>query len=80
MLKAVSALVMAAGLAAFIALPGAAPASGADTAHPLAKGDRLPVRSAAACSQRAWPHYDQNCLIGHTRSPGVRIVSAERAG
>jgi hypothetical protein len=42
-----------------------------------AKADRLtaPV-TGAACSQRAWPHYEQNCLFDNRRSAGdVRKVS-----
>ena len=30
---------------------------------PAAKQDRLPVASGAPCSQRAWPYYDQDCLV-----------------
>jgi hypothetical protein len=48
-----------------------------------AKSDRLPVATGAACSQRAWPYYDQACLADFdTRFSGeprkVRLVTTDR--
>jgi hypothetical protein len=45
--------------------------------------DRPPVATAAACSQRAWPYYDQACLVasglgsrGEARK--VRLIAIDR--
>ena len=48
--------------------------------QPLAKADRLPVRTrGAACSSRSWPDYDQDCVFD-LRSPAhtartIRVVA-----
>jgi hypothetical protein len=45
--------------------------------------DRSPVATAAACSQRAWPYYDQACLVGSDIRPRseprkVRLIAIDR--
>jgi hypothetical protein len=52
---------------------------------PAAEQDRLPVAAPVACSQRAWPYYDQACLVdfdarfkGEPRKGKVRIVTTDR--
>ena len=88
----ISAAALLAGLLTI--LPGMAPNVEAGTvlesAAPKAeapvqagKGDRLPVATGAGCSQRAWPYYDQACLVdfdgrfrGEPRK--VRIVTTDR--
>ena len=57
-----------------------------ETAAPAAarKGDRLEVKvPGAGCSQRAWPYYEQDCLIDfESRWSGeprkVRLVTTDR--
>ena len=88
----IGAAAMLAGV--FTVLPGMAPnveagtviespAPKADAPAQSAKGDRLPVAAPAACSQRAWPYYDQACLVdfdgrfrGEPRK--VRLVTTDR--
>ncbi|MGB3044703.1 MAG: hypothetical protein WBB98_16120 [Xanthobacteraceae bacterium] len=65
MIKALSALTVAAFIAAAVTiLPGFAPEveAGVSTA-PLAKSDRLDLRSDA-CTQQNWPNIDASCLRG----------------
>lgn len=69
MIKALSALTVAAFIAAALTvLPGFAPEveAGVSTA-PLAKSDRLDLRSDA-CAHQTWPNLDASCL----RGPGTR--------
>ena len=89
----IGAAAMLAGLLTI--LPGMAPnveagpavvelaAPKAETPVQSTKGDRLPVATGAACSQRAWPYYDQACLVdfdgrfrGEPRK--VRLVTTDR--
>jgi hypothetical protein len=63
------------------ALESAAPKTAAPA--PAAKQDRLPMAAGSACSQRAWPYYDQACLVdSDSRLRGeprkVRIVTTDR--
>jgi hypothetical protein len=81
MIKALSAITIAAFVAAALTvLPGFAPQVEASVPAPLAKSDRLDVRSAG-CSQQSWPNIETSCL----RTSGskalvreARLVTAER--
>ena len=72
MIKAVSAIAMAAFVAAALSiLPGFAPQVEASVPQALAKGDRLDIRAVGTdCSQQAWPNFEASCL----RVAGSRIV------
>ncbi|MGB3866924.1 MAG: hypothetical protein WBA29_14975 [Xanthobacteraceae bacterium] len=63
MIKALSALAVAGFIAAaFTVLPGFAPDVEAGvSAAPLAKSDRLDIRSDA-CARQTWPNFDASCL------------------
>ena len=65
MIKALSALTVAAFIAAAVTiLPGFAPEVEAGVSPaPLAKSDRLDLRSDA-CTQQNWPNFDASCLRG----------------
>jgi hypothetical protein len=89
MIKTITAIAAAAFIAAIVVVfPGATPAVSANTPdqagaqQPALKSDRLAVRAlGAACSPRAWPYYDRDCLFegrwhGETRS--VRVVTTDR--
>ena len=85
MIKAFSAMAIAAFIAAALTvLPGFAPEVEAGvSAPPLAKSDRLDVRSVGReCSQQAWPNFEASCLRKAGGSRGavakVRVVSAVR--
>ena len=81
MIKAISAIAIAAFVAAALTvLPGFAPQVEASVPAPLAKADRLDVRSGG-CAQQSWPNIEASCL----RVPGskmlvreARLVTAER--
>jgi len=81
MIKALSAIAIAAFIAAALTiLPGFAPQVEASVPAPLAKADRLDVRSGG-CAQQSWPNIEASCL----RVPGskmlvreARLVTAER--
>ena len=84
MIKAVSAIAVAAFVAAALSiLPGFAPQVEASVPQALAKGDRLDIHAAGSnCSEQAWPNFEASCL----RVPGSRImirqarlVTADRA-
>ena len=94
MIKLVGAVVAAALVATIftiaVTLPVVAPEVSANTTEqpgaqqPAVKGDRLAIRPiGAACSPRAWPYYDRDCLF-ESRWPGqgearkVRIVSTDK--
>ena len=64
MIKALSAVAIAAFVAAALTvLPGFAPEVAASVPAPLAKSDRLDVRSIGRdCSQQAWPNFEASCL------------------
>jgi hypothetical protein len=83
MIKAFSAVAAAAFIAAALTvLPGFAPQVEASVPQPLAKGDRLDVRTVGKdCSQQAWPNFEASCL----RTAGsksmvkqARLVTADR--
>ena len=75
MLKTLSAVAIAACLAAALAiLPGFAPQVEASVPRPLAKADRLDVRPIGHdCSQQTWPRIEASCL----RTAGSRAVVRE---
>jgi hypothetical protein len=83
MLKIASQIAASALIAgAFVFLTSVAPQAnvpGIEAALPqaVATVERLPVAAkGAACSQRAWPNYAQNCLFDNRRSADdVRKVS-----
>jgi hypothetical protein len=72
MIKAVSAIAVAAFVAAALSiLPGFAPQVEASVPQALAKGDRLDIRPVGRnCSEQAWPNFEASCL----RSSGSRIM------
>ena len=72
MIKAVSAIAVAAFVAAALSiLPGFAPQVEASVPQALAKGDRLDIRSVGRnCSDQAWPNFEATCL----RVAGSRIM------
>jgi hypothetical protein len=83
MIKALSAIAIAAFIAAALTvLPGFAPQVEASVPVPLAKADRLDIRTAGRdCAQQAWPNIETACL----RAAGskllvreARLVTAER--
>ena len=75
MIKAVSAIAVAAFVAAALAvLPGFAPQVEASVPAPLAKGDRLDIQKVGGnCSQQAWPNFEASCL----RVAGSKILIRE---
>jgi hypothetical protein len=84
MIKTISALAIAASLAAaaVAVFPGFSQVE-ASTPAPVVKGDRLDSREpGAGCSQHSWPYYDTACLRDPSRNGGrareVRIVSSDR--
>ncbi|MEA2880899.1 MAG: hypothetical protein QOH32_118 [Bradyrhizobium sp.] len=80
MIKAFSAIAVAAFVAgALTILPGFAPQVEASVPAPLAKGDRLDIKSA--CAQQAWPNFEASCLrVAGKAGPirEARLVTAER--
>ena len=72
MIKAVSAIAVAACVAAALSiLPGFAPQVEASVPQALAKGDRLDIHLAGRnCSEQAWPNFEASCL----RVAGSRIM------
>jgi hypothetical protein len=84
--KTISAIAAAAiGAAVILALPGFSPQveAGTGTHSPAVKGDRLDIRlTGAACSQRAWPYSEPQCLRDAKNARGqaraVRIVSTDK--
>jgi hypothetical protein len=72
MIKAVSAIAVAAFVAAALSiLPGFAPQVEANVPQALAKGDRLDIRPVGRnCSEQAWPNFEASCL----RASGSRIM------
>jgi len=85
MIKAVSAIAIAALVAASLALlPGFAPEVEASVPHALAKGDRLDIRPIGRdCSQQAWPNFEPACLkVAGSSTPTqikqARLVTADR--
>jgi hypothetical protein len=83
MLKALSAIAVATCVAAALTLlPGFAPTVEASVPQPLAKGDRLDIRTIGRdCSQQAWPNFEASCMRrAGTRSDVrvARLVTADR--
>ena len=72
MIKAVSAIAVAACVAAALSiLPGFAPQVEASVPQAFAKGDRLDIHLAGRnCSEQAWPNFEASCL----RVAGSRIM------
>jgi hypothetical protein len=84
MIKALSAVIVAALVAAALAVfPGFAPQVEASVPHALAKADRLDIHSVGAgCSQKAWPNFEASCLrVAGTKNSTIkeaRLVTADR--
>ena len=83
MIKAISAVVVAAFIAAALTLlPGFAPQVEASVPVPLAKGDRLDIKQVGrACSEQAWPNFEASCLrtaTGKNTVREARLVTANR--
>jgi hypothetical protein len=83
MIKAVSAVAVAAAVAAALTLlPGFAPQVEASVPQTLAKSDRLDIRPIGRnCSQQAWPNFEAACLHTAGSKHGVRearLVTADR--
>ena len=58
-----------------IAFPGFAPKVEASEVTVLAKGDRLPIRSASVdCSRQVWPNFAVSCL--QNTGSDLKIVEA----
>ncbi|MGL9617517.1 hypothetical protein QRQ56_05915 [Bradyrhizobium sp. U531] len=83
MIKALSAIALSACVAAALTLlPGFAPSVEASVPQPLAKSDRLDIRSIGKdCSQQAWPNFEASCLRKAGTKADVRearLVTANR--
>ncbi|MEK9281240.1 hypothetical protein MTR72_16725 [Bradyrhizobium sp. ISRA442] len=83
MIKALSAIAIAACVAAALTvLPGFAPRVEASVPQPLAKADRLDIRTTGKdCSQQAWPNFEASCLRRADSKANVRearLVTADR--
>jgi hypothetical protein len=83
MIKALSAIVLSACVAAALTLlPGFAPTVEASVPQPLAKSDRLDIRTVGRdCSQQAWPNFETSCLRRAGSKANVRearLVTANR--
>lgn len=82
MIKTLSAIALSACVAAALTLlPGFAPTVEASVPQPLAKSDRLDIRSVGKdCSQQAWPNFEA-CLRSAGTKTNVRearLVTADR--
>ncbi|MEH2485505.1 hypothetical protein [Bradyrhizobium sp. AZCC 2230] len=83
MIKALSAIAVAACVAAALTLlPGFAPTVEASVPQPLAKSDRLDIKTIGReCSERAWPNFEASCLRRAGTKADVRVarlVTADR--
>ena len=83
MIKALSAIAVAAGVAAALTvLPGFAPNVEASVPLALAKADRLDIRPVGReCSQQTWPNLEASCLRRAGTKAVVRqarLVTADR--
>ena len=83
MIKALSAIALSACVAAALTLlPGFAPTVEASVPQPLAKSDRLDIRTIGRdCSQQAWPNFEASCLRRADSKANVRearLVTAAR--
>jgi hypothetical protein len=81
MLKAVSAIAVAAALAgAAMIFPAMTPEVAASAPVPAAKTDR--ADTPASCERQGWPYYEANCLRDENRNAGrvpqIRIISTDR--
>jgi len=76
MIKTLSAIVLSACVAAALTLlPGFAPTVEASVPQPLAKADRLDIRSIGRdCSQQAWPNFEASCLRRAGTKADIRVV------
>jgi len=80
-ITAIASILVSAAIALLVVLPGSVEAR---TPQPVLKGDRLDLRPLGpACSQRAWPYYEDTCLRDRTQPRGearpIRLVSADRS-
>ncbi|MET4230122.1 hypothetical protein HAP41_0000024205 [Bradyrhizobium barranii subsp. apii] len=83
MIKTISAVAIAAFVAAALTvLPGFAPSVEASVPQPLAKSDRLDIRTVGKdCSQQAWPNFEASCLRQAGTKANIRearLVTADR--
>ncbi|MET3991977.1 hypothetical protein QA633_24700 [Bradyrhizobium barranii] len=83
MIKTISAVAIAAFVAAALTvLPGFAPSVEASVPQPLAKSDRLDIRTVGKdCSQHAWPNFEASCLRQAGTKANIRearLVTADR--
>jgi hypothetical protein len=83
MIKALSAIAVAAFVAATLAiLPGFAPQVEASVPQALPKGDRLDIRSTGRdCSHQTWPNFEVSCLRvagSKTMIRHARLVTTDR--
>ncbi|MBR0817850.1 hypothetical protein IVB46_11350 [Bradyrhizobium sp. 61] len=83
MIKTISAVAIAAFVAAALTvLPGFAPSVEASVPQPLAKSDRLDIRTVGRdCSQQAWPNFEASCLRQAGTKANIRearLVTADR--
>ena len=83
MIKTLSAIAIAAFVAATLTLlPGFAPSVEASVPQPLAKADRLDIKTIGRdCSQQAWPNFEASCLRRAGTKADVRVarlVTADR--
>jgi hypothetical protein len=83
MIKALSAIAISACVAAALTLlPGFAPTVEASVPQPLAKSDRLDIRTIGKdCSQQAWPNFEASCLRQAGTKSNIRearLVTANR--
>ena len=84
MIKAISAIVAAAAIAAAITLsPGLAPEVEAGQTTTIAKAEPPAVQTVAVdarCANQAWPNIDAACLRGSGKAPiqPVRVITTDR--
>lgn len=83
MIKTISAIAISACVAsALTLLPGFAPTVEASVPQPLAKSDRLDIRTIGKdCSERAWPNFEASCLRRAGTKATIRearLVTANR--
>ena len=83
MIKTISAIAIAAFVAAALTvLPGFAPSVEASVPQPLAKSDRIDIRTVGKdCSQQAWPNFEASCLRQAGTKANIRearLVTADR--
>lgn len=76
MIKALSAIAVAACVAtALTLLPGFAPTVEASVPQPLAKSDRIDIKTIGRdCSQQAWPNFEAPCLRRAGTKADIRVA------